>query len=59
MFLIKIDAATGVTQWGSKYGVATNDWQVDATDVAADPVTGTVLISGEYHPCCDACGKKN
>ncbi len=43
-FLIKIDAVTGVTQWGSNYGAAL--WSVTSTDVAADPVTGNVYIAG-------------
>jgi hypothetical protein len=43
-FLIKIDAVTGVTQWGSNYGAA--DWSVVSTDVAADPVTGNVFLAG-------------
>jgi hypothetical protein len=43
-FLIKIDAVTGVTQWGSNYGAAS--WLVTSTDVAADPVTGNVFIAG-------------
>jgi len=50
VFLIKIDAATGVTQWGSEYGPPTgaafNGWHVVATDVAADPVTGNVYLAG-------------
>ncbi len=47
-FLIKVDAATGLTQWGSKY-VAAN-WAVVPTDVAADPVTGNVYIAGMHIP---------
>ena len=43
-FLIKIDAVTGVTQWGSNYGAA--DWAVVSSDVAADPVTGNVFLAG-------------
>ena len=43
-FLIKIDAVTGVTQWGSNYGAA--DWSVVSSDVAADPVTGNVFLAG-------------
>jgi hypothetical protein len=45
-FLIKIDAVTGVTQWGRKYGPAVDNWSVEPTDVAADPVTGNVFIAG-------------
>ena len=44
-FLIKIDAVTGVTQWGSRYGAAS--WSVVPTDVAADPVNGNVYIAGQ------------
>ena len=47
-FLIKVDAVTGLTQWGTKYGAptGTTDWLVVPTDVAADPVTGSVYIAG-------------
>jgi len=46
LFLIKIDAVTGVTQWGTKYGVAVDNWSSAASDIAADPVTGNVYIAG-------------
>jgi hypothetical protein len=51
-FLIKIDAVTGVTQWGSRYGAGTDSWEVAATDVAADAITGNVYIAGTDHSTC-------
>jgi len=44
-FLIKVDAVTGLTQWGTKYGTS-GGWSVVPTEVAADPVTGNVYIAG-------------
>ena len=55
-FLIKVDAVTGVTQWGSRYGVTdASSMGVVPTDVAADPVNGNVYIAGQRSRLPDRC----